>query len=250
LNTHALTPNFGLDGVSVWDRAMCGLYSFRRSPEEVRTLFGYAEREVFPPRDHVAPGGPIAIVRMNGGVRQFALVRWGLVPGWAKEVSTGKPMVNARAETVLEKPSFRNAMRRRRCLIPADGFYAWKGDVPGRKQAFHVHRPDHGLFAFAGLWESWMGADGSEIDSAAIVTTEANAALSHIHDRLPAVIEPRDFALWLEADEVDVLEAARLLVPAADDYFIADPVDLGKKPKPKAAPDSRSALTDDEPRLL
>ena len=142
---------------------MCGLYSFRRSPEETRTLFQYIEEPDFPPRAYVAPASPIAIVRAERGERHFALVRWGLIPAWVKEVTPGRPLINARGETVLEKPSFRNAMKRRRCLIPADGFYEWKGDVPGKKQPFHIHRPGHALFAFAGLWEHWQGADGSEL---------------------------------------------------------------------------------------
>ena len=118
----------------------------------------------------MTPGGPIAIVRTGKAGREFALVRWGLVPSWIKEVKPGKPLINARAETAVGKPSFRNAMKRRRCLIPADGFYEWRGE-PGRKQAFFIRRADDGLFAFAGLWESWMGADGSELDSACILTT-------------------------------------------------------------------------------
>ena len=101
---------------------MCGLYSFRRSPEETRALLKYLERPNFPPRPYVTPGGPIAIVRLERGERHFALVRWGLVPSWVKEVKPGRPLINARCETVIAKPSFRNAMKRRRCLIPADGF--------------------------------------------------------------------------------------------------------------------------------
>jgi putative SOS response-associated peptidase YedK len=120
----------------------------------------------------VVPGGPIAIVRAEKGERHFVLVRWGLIPSWVKEVKPGKPLINARAESVIEKPSFRHAMKRRRCLIPADGFYEWEGDVPGKKQPWFIRRPDDGLFAFAGLWEYWMGADGSELESAAIVTCE------------------------------------------------------------------------------
>ncbi|HKQ94493.1 MAG TPA: SOS response-associated peptidase [Aestuariivirgaceae bacterium] len=229
---------------------MCGLYSFRRGPEEVRRLFGYVERDEFPPRPHVAPGSPIAIVRPENGVRRLALVRWGFVPAWKKDFGSGKPMVNARAETVLDKPTFRNAMRRRRCLVPADGFYAWKGDVPGRKQAFFIHRPDHELFGFAGLWEHWMGADGSEIETALIITTPANAALAHIHHRLPAVIAPEDFDRWLDADGCEAGEAAGLLQPAPDDYFIADPVDLTRRPKAEAEAKPKVSEPERQPRLL
>ena len=112
---------------------MCGLYSFRKSAEETRSLLHYLEELEFPPRAYVAPQSPIAIVREENNERHFALVRWGFIPSWVKEIKPGKPLINARSETVLEKPSFRNAVRRRRCLIPADGYYEWMGDVPGKK---------------------------------------------------------------------------------------------------------------------
>ncbi|MFO1088360.1 MAG: SOS response-associated peptidase [Hyphomicrobiales bacterium] len=210
---------------------MCGLYSFRRSPEEARGLFRYKAEAQFPPRPYVAPGQPIGIVRIEHGEPSFALVRWGLIPGWTKELKPGKPLINARAETVLEKASFRNAMRRRRCLVPADGFYEWRGE-PGRKQAFHIHRPDHALFAFAGLWESWMSADGSEIDSACIVTTAANATVAAVHDRMPVVIPPERYADWLCSDEVSAEDAAKLLVPAAEDFFVIEPTVIERTPRP------------------
>lgn len=210
---------------------MCGLYSFRRSPEETRSLFQYIEQPEFPPRAYVAPASPIAIVRAEGGERHFALVRWGLVPSWVKEIAPGRPLINARGETVLEKPSFRNAMRRRRCLIPADGFYEWKGDVPGRKQPFHIHRPGHSLFAFAGLWEHWQGPDGSELESAAIITTEPNAPLAQIHNRMPVIIMPEDFTRWLDHEGTDAAAAATLLRPAPDDYFVFEPTVIERSPR-------------------
>lgn len=214
---------------------MCGLYSFRKSPEETRTLFDYVERPNFPPRPYVTPGGPIAIVRAEQAERHFVLVRWGLVPSWMKEVKPGKPLINARSETVIGKPSFRNAMKRRRCLIPADGFYEWRGE-PGRKQAFFIHRPDDALFAFAGLWESWMGADGSELESACIVTTSPNKVVAEIHTRMPVVIEPGGYATWLDTENTSIEEAAQLLAPAPDDFFIAGPTRIERRappPKPK-----------------
>jgi putative SOS response-associated peptidase YedK len=144
----------------------------------------------------------------------------------------GKPLINARAETVNAKPSFRNAMRRRRCLIPADGFYEWQG-VPGRKQAFHIRRSDDALFAFAGLWETWMAADGSEIDSAAIITTAANATVGQVHDRMPVVIAPEHYAGWLDCERVSAAEAAELLKPAAEDYFVVEPTVIERTPRPQ-----------------
>src|SRR5215212_4296059 len=230
---------------------MCGLYSFRRSAEEVRSLFGHGEILEVPPRDHVVPGGPIAIVRMHDGARHFALARWGFVPSRASDIKPGKPLINARAESILEKPTFRNAMTRRRCLIPADGFYQWKGDVPGKKQAFYVHRPNHELFALAGLWERWAGADGSEIETAAVITTRPTQSLSEIHDRMPAIIMPEDFARWLDTDCHPANDSAKLLVPPPDDYFTAEPVELRRpassKPVSKAAPGTQSG---DQLKLL
>lgn len=217
-------------------KVMCGLYSFRRSPEETRQLFAYAEMPDFPPRQFVTPGSPIAIVRQTRfageSARHFALVRWGFIPGWVKEPKPGRPLINARAETVLDKPSYRNAMRRRRCLIPADGFYEWQGDIPGKKRPFFIHHKGDGLFAFAGIWENWMGADGSELDTAAIITTTPNAEISKIHDRSPAIIQPQDFEQWLDCENVAAEEAAELLRPPPDGFFMLEPTIIQRRPPP------------------
>jgi putative SOS response-associated peptidase YedK len=216
---------------------MCGLYSFRTSREEARSLFKYLEDPDFPPRRYVTPLSPIAIVRNDNGGRHFALVRWGLMPSWMKEPRPGKPIINARSETILEKPSFKNAIRRRRCLIPADGYYEWQGDVPGKKIPYCFHRPGNGPFAFAGLWEHWMGADGSEIETAAIITSEPNTVVARIHDRMPVVIQPENHARWLDVQNVDGPEAVQLLQPAPEDYFIYEETRIERNappPKPKA----------------
>jgi putative SOS response-associated peptidase YedK len=221
---------------------MCGLYSFKTSAEESRNLFQYREEPAFPPRAHVAPLSPIAIVRAERGARHFALVRWGFIPSWVKDVKPGKPLINARAETVIEKPSFRNAMKRRRCLIPADGFYEWQGDIPGKKRPYHIHRPGHAPFGFAGLWEHWMGADGSEIETAAIITTEPNKAIATIHDRMPAVIMPEDYGRWLAVEDVEPLAAASLLRPAPDDFFVIEPTVIERRPPPPKPPGTQLPL--------
>ncbi len=208
---------------------MCGLYSFRSSAEETRSLLNYLERPEFPPRRYVTPGSPIAIVRVEQGQRHFALVRWGFIPSWVKEIKPGKPLINARGETVAEKPSFRNAMKRRRCLIPADGFYEWQGDIPGRKQPYFIHRPGNGLFAFAGLWEHWMGADGSEIETGVIITTEPNREIARVHTRMPVVIEPEDYETWLTGEPAEV---ASLIHPAPDGCFTLEPTSIERNPPP------------------
>src|SRR3954464_3837268 len=157
-------------------RTMCGRYLIISSPDEIRRLFGYLEQPNFPPRYNVAPTQPIPIVRLAEGKRQYALVRWGLLPAWVKDPRSFSLLINARGESVLDKTAFRNAMKRRRCLIPADGFYEWKNEGKLRRP-FYV-RPKHGgPMAFAGLWETWTGPNGKEMDTAVIITTQANRML-------------------------------------------------------------------------
>ncbi|HVV63498.1 MAG TPA: SOS response-associated peptidase [Pseudolabrys sp.] len=199
---------------------MCGRYAVTSSPELLRALFRYAELPNFPPRYNVAPTQPIAIVRLHEGKRQFALVRWGLLPSWVKDPKTFTLLINARGESVLEKPAFRNAMRRRRCLIPADGFYEWQR-AGERKRPFFV-RPKSGKpFAFAGLWETWTGPNGEEMETAAIVTTAANRTLAPIHERMPVVVPEDAFELWLNCAAVDAQTAAALIAPAPENFFEA-----------------------------
>jgi putative SOS response-associated peptidase YedK len=174
----------------------------------------------FPPRYNVAPTQPIPIVRMVEGRREFALVRWGLLPSWVKDPKKFTLLINARGETVTEKPAFRNAMKRRRCLIPADGFYEWKRDGAGKRPYF-IRLKSGEPFAFAGLWETWTGPNGEELDTAAIVTTEANRALSPIHNRMPVILTPDAYGMWLDNANVDAATAAALIAPAQDELFEA-----------------------------
>ena len=218
---------------------MCGLYSLAKSPRETKAWFKYQEDEDFPPRAHVAPGQPIGVVRMEHGARHFALVRWGFIPSWVKEVKPGKPLINARGETVMEKPSFRNAMRRRRCLVPADGYYEWSG-AEGRKVPFFVQAADKGLFALAGLWEHWMGTDGSELETAVLMTIAPNAELATIHDRMPVIIAPEDYETWLTGE---VEDAARLIRPAPDGSLVMEPTTIGRAAAPKPPPKKPDQMT-------
>jgi putative SOS response-associated peptidase YedK len=209
---------------------MCGRYVIFSTPEAIRALFRYGEQPNFPARYNIAPTQPIPIVRLVEGKRSFALMRWGLLPSWVEEPKTFSLLINARGESVLDKPAFRNAMRRRRCLVPTDGFYEWQaGAAGGPKQPYFVRAKrgaDGGAppLAFAGLWETWTGPNGEELDTAAIVTTEANRRLSPLHSRMPVFIAPEDFDLWLDCDRVPAEEAATLIKPADEGLLEAYPI--------------------------
>jgi putative SOS response-associated peptidase YedK len=202
---------------------MCGRYTIIASPEVLRALFGYLEQPNFPPRYNVAPTQPIAIVRFIDGKRHFALVRWGLLPSWVKDPQAFSLLINARGETAAEKPAFRAAMKRRRCLIPVDGFYEWKAGGP-RKQPFYIRAKSGEPFAFAGLWETWTGPNGEELETAAIVTTTANRTLAPIHDRMPVILAPEAFDLWLDSANVDPAAASALIKPAPENFLEAYPI--------------------------
>jgi putative SOS response-associated peptidase YedK len=194
---------------------MCGRYAITSAPEAIRRLFGYEDNPNFPPRYNVAPTQPVPIVRLAEGQRQFALVRWGLIPAWVKDPRGFSLLINARGESLADKPAFRNAIRYRRCLFPADGFYEWRR-AGERKTPYYVRLKSGGPMAFAGLWESWMGPNGEELETAAIVTTRANRALAAIHDRMPVIVEPDAFDFWLDSRKVDATTAAALVAPARE----------------------------------
>lgn len=197
---------------------MCGRYALTVAEKILLALFGYipGEAEPFPPRYNIAPTQPIATVRQEHGARHFALVRWGLVPAWVEDPKQFSLIINARTEGIMEKPAFKYAMRYRRCLVPASGFYEWRKGPGKIRQPFWVPPKNGGVVAFAGLWETWHATDGSEIDSGCIVTVPANDTLAPIHERMPAVIAPADFEQWLTGEPE---EANALLKPAANDLF-------------------------------
>jgi putative SOS response-associated peptidase YedK len=194
---------------------MCGRYQMTSAPEALRALFRYPERPNFPPRHNIAPTQPIPIVRIVEGERHFALVRWGLIPPFVQDPRTFTLLINARAETANEKPAFRNAMKRRRCLVPADGFYEWKSEG-GRKRPYMARRKGGGPMAFAGLWETWTGPNGEEMETAAIITTVANREMAAVHHRAPVIVPPEQFSFWLDCSNVSETEAASLCRPASD----------------------------------
>lgn len=202
---------------------MCGRYTLTMTPEELKRLFRYIETPNFPPRYNIAPTQPIAIVRLDRGERHFQLVRWGLIPGWVKDPASFTLLINARGETAAEKPAFRGAMRHKRCLVPASGFYEWRR-VGTTKQPFYIRPRDGGTIAFAGLYEDYMSPDGSEISTAAILTTGANRLMAGIHDRMPVILSEPDWDAWLDTAGHEPRHVTGLLKPAADDLLEAIPV--------------------------
>jgi putative SOS response-associated peptidase YedK len=195
---------------------MCSRYSLTSPHEAVRATFGTRNGLVFPPRYNIAPTQPVAIVRLDHkGEREMELVRWGLVPSWAKDASRLPLLINARAETALDKPTFRAGLRYRRCLVPADAFYEW-GGAKGRRRPHMVRKAGGGPMALAGISEHWLGADGSELDSMAVLTVAANAEVSRLHDRMPAILPAEQFSAWLDCRGCPAEEAADMLGPAPD----------------------------------
>ena len=182
---------------------MCGRYTLAApNPAEVRTRFPIGEAIEVRRRYNVAPGDEaLAVTTDKEGKPRGELLRWGLVPSWAKQPDTGLKMINARVETVGQRPAFRRAFERYRCLIIADGFYEWRRLPAGPKQAFHIARADGGLFAFAGLWSIWHGEDGRTLRTCTILTTAANGAIAPLHDRMPVILAPEAESAWLEPSE-------------------------------------------------
>ena len=208
--------------------AVCGRFISRSSPAALAAYVG-AEEIVAPDlgeRFNVAPTDEVYGVAVRSGRRVLGTFRWGLVPSWSTSPSGGARMINARAETLSDKPAFREALRRRRCLIPADGFYEWVRTGSGR-QAFHLHRSEGGPMVFAGLWESWrdrVAVDGTRLVTCTIVTTTANAVVGPVHDRMPVVLEPPVWDDWLDPGNDDVAELGSLLVPAREDLLVVERV--------------------------
>jgi len=200
---------------------MCGRFALTDDEAALMAFLGFSDGVAVLPRYNIAPTQPVAIVRQEHGIRRMTFARWGLVPAWVKDPQAFSLLINARADSLLERPAFKNAMRYRRCLVPATGFYEWHRQ--GRaKQPYWVRRRGGGPLALAGLWETWADQDGGEIDSATIVTVDANATVRPIHDRMPAIVAPADFDVWLTSP--DPGEAMALLKPAPDDLLEAIPV--------------------------
>ena len=229
---------------------MCGRFTLRAPASAVAEQFSLFDVAPFAPRFNIAPTQPVAVVRAptlyNAGTgdtsdgrlggqsdaspspapcpaRELVWLRWGLVPSWAKDPAIGARMINARAETAAQKPAFRAALRRRRCLVVADGFYEWQ-KTGARKQPYFIHMKDDRPFAFAGLWESWTSPDGAELPTCTLLTTQPNELTRPIHDRMPVVLSAADYALWLDPSVQDAARVECLLHPYPAGEMEAYPV--------------------------
>lgn len=195
---------------------MCGRFALISSTETLADTFQFNQSNLATmppavPRYNIAPTQPVAAVRLDeNNRREFTFFHWGLIPSWSKDMKFGSRMINARSETVAEKPSFRAAFKRRRCIIPADGFYEWQ-KLDGGKQPMFIYGADKVPLAFAGLWEFWQSPTGDAIQSCTILTTKPNELMAQIHDRMPVILEPEDFQMWLEpgADPTDAFHLFR-----------------------------------------
>jgi len=204
---------------------MCGRFTQASDGEIIVRVFDLPDKPDLAPRYNIAPTQDVAAVRAADGGRELVHLHWGLIPSWAKERAMGARMINARAETIAEKPAFRSAFRVRRCLIVADGFYEWQ-KLGTRKQPHFIGFKNGRPFAFAGLWERWQGEGSEHVESCTIVTTGANELLAPIHDRMPVILDPVDFALWIDPGEKDTDRLAALLKPYAAEPLEAYPVSL------------------------
>ncbi|WP_017651942.1 SOS response-associated peptidase [Fortiea contorta] len=204
---------------------MCGRFTLKQPASALVEAFHLQSSPHLSAQYNIAPTQMVTTVLHNGANnnREFQQLRWGLIPSWAKDPAIGAKLINARSETVAQKPSFRSAFKRRRCLVVADGFYEWKKQ-PGKKQPFYFQLQDKQPFGFAGLWEQWLSPSGEEILSCTILTTTANELLQPIHDRMPVIIAPQDYDFWLDPQEQTPESLQQLLIPYPVAAMTAYPV--------------------------
>ena len=205
---------------------MCGRFTLTVDTADLQEAFaGFQFPANVAPRYNIAPSQPV-LVLPNDGKNRADFFTWGLVPAWAKDPTIGMRMINARAETLAEKPSFRGPFRYKRCLIPADGFYEWKAAEPGEKfkTPYYIHMQEHRPFAFAGLWDEWLGPDGSQVKTCTIITTTPNLLMSSLHERMPVILDPKDYATWLNPAACQPGELQDLLKAYPAETMAAYPV--------------------------
>ena len=203
---------------------MCGRFSFTQLAQAIADSFNLTSVPELSPRYNISPTQPVVTILHNSqdSDREFKLLHWGLIPSWAKDPKMGAKLINARAETVEEKPAFRSAFKKRRCLILADGFYEWQ-QQNGKKQPYYFRVEDGKMFAFAGLWEHWQSPEGDMIDSCTIITTQANDILSPIHDRMPVILDQKKYDQWLDTKQKPE-SLKSLLQPYRSELMTAYPV--------------------------
>jgi putative SOS response-associated peptidase YedK len=206
---------------------MCGRFTLEKSVGSLASLFQVDTGPSMEERYNIAPTQPVTVVRLSPEreERELVLLRWGLIPAWAKNPADLPLLINARAETAASKPAFRTALRRRRCLVPSDGFFEWQR-LGREKRPFYIHMRDGAPFAMAGLWERWEGPDGSAIESCALLTTEANELMRTVHDRMPVILSPENYDLWLDSTVQDVEMIESLLRPYPSESMVTTPVSL------------------------
>lgn len=218
---------------------MCGRFTLRLSPTELAEIFRLLDEPEFSPRYNIAPTQTVPIVRKGETAFEAVPMRWGLVPSWAKEAKIGNRLINARGETVAEKPSFRAAFKRRRCLVPADGFYEWKKLDARTKQPYMIGLKNADAFAFAGLWETWKSPEEERIESFTIITTTANEFLSDLHNRMPVILHEEDYDRWLDERNDDYESLQELLTSYPGDdmrtYPVSTVVNSPKNDRPECA---------------
>jgi putative SOS response-associated peptidase YedK len=201
---------------------MCGRYSLELKSQKIVEAFQLAENIAFSARYNIAPTQPAPVVRHDAETtgRRLETIRWGLTPPWSKG---RRPIINARSETIAEKPSFREAFRQRRCLVPATGFFEWQ-KLGKATQPFCIRRRDRAVFALAGIWDRFRDDDGNPVEAFAILTTGPNKTMSPVHDRMPVILDATDYSTWLEPALETITPLETLLVPAADDLLVAYPI--------------------------
>lgn len=195
---------------------MCGRFTQTAKPEQVETEFHVkiSQTDLFKPRYNIAPSQIVAVVLERDGERRVDGLKWGLIPHWSRDASFAAKLINARAESLAEKPSFRDSFRKRRCIIPASGFYEWEKLADGKKQPHYFYLNDRKVFGFAGLWEEWLDRSSGElVETFTVITTRANQILESIHDRMPVILKTEDYAEWLDQKQTNPAQLQKLLVP-------------------------------------
>lgn len=224
---------------------MCGRFVLIALGRDLAERFGLEEEPVLAPRYNIAPTQMVAIIRLENETRRRLLnfAKWGLIPFWSKDPSIGSRLINARAESAAEKPAFRAAFKSRRCLVPADGYYEWKKTKGGQKQPYLARNADGSILAFAGLWEKWKSPEGEIIESCTVLTTDANDLTQPIHDRMPVILHPKDYGLWLAPEIKDPASLKPLLQPYPSEEMVVEPVNPKVNKATYDAPDCVEVVT-------